>query len=68
MNIAIIAIMPGIKFILSEFIAWQQRKARDAGYVPSAKDVDDFLAEVQQDTPEKIEAEARQEMGLPPVP
>lgn len=64
-TIAVIAIEEGIRFALKEFVAWQSQRAREAGWKPSPADVEAFLQGVRADTPARIEAEARQELGLP---
>lgn len=68
MNVATIAAEAGIRFLLQEFIQYQQDRAREAAYVPPVEVINGFIDKVMSDTPEKVEAEARSEMGLPPAP
>ena len=49
--------------ILTDFLKWQEIKARNADYKPSASDKDEYIAAVQRDTTEKIEAEVAAEQG-----
>jgi len=65
-NIAALALEEAIRFSLNEFIKWQQNQARDPNWKPSVEDVSKFLGDIRSDTVEKIEAEARQELGMPP--
>lgn len=60
------AIVAGlIKASITEFLAWRERKARDAAWVPSEADVDAFLAEIEGDTPEKLKAKVAASLGIP---
>lgn len=52
-----------VDLVLTDFIKWQQQKARDAAWVPSPADKDEFLASIAGDTPEKIQAEVAAEAG-----
>lgn len=49
--------------VVTEFIRWQQIKARDAAWKPSEADKAEFLAYIQNDTTERIEAEVAAEQG-----
>lgn len=49
--------------VLSEFVSWQQQRARDAAWKPSAEDIEVFLSQIRSDTPSRIEAEAKVELG-----
>lgn len=60
--VAAIVTEAAARVILTEFVAWQERKARDANWKPSAADVEEFFGRVDADTPAAIEAEARQEL------
>ena len=50
---------------LREFVAWQSKRAQDASWKPSEKDVEDFLAEVSADTPEAVKARVAAALGVP---
>ena len=52
-----------VDIILTEYIKWQEIKARDAAWKPSEADKAEFLAYIQSDTKEKIEAEVAAEQG-----
>lgn len=49
--------------ILTEFLKWQEIRRRNAAYVPSASDKDEFLAYIASDSPEKIQEEVAAEEG-----
>jgi len=61
-------IQGAVSSLLGEFVAWQQKRARDAAWKPSPQDVTDFIKEIDNDTPDKILAEAAVETGLPIPP
>lgn len=52
-----------VEIILTEYIKWQEIKARDAAWKPSEADKAEFLAYIQSDTTERIEAEVAAEQG-----
>lgn len=52
-----------VDIVLTEFIKWQQIKARDAAYVPGPSDKAEFLAYIASDTPEKIQEEVAGEQS-----
>lgn len=61
---AITSIVIGLTdLILTDFLKWQEIKARDAAYKPSAADKEEYLASVHADTSAKIEAEVAAEQG-----
>ncbi len=53
--------------LINEWLAWQEKKQRPAGYVWTAADVSEFIRGIDADTPEAIEAEVRARKGLPPA-
>ena len=55
--ITVSIIAAATQVVLTEFIKYQQIKARDPGWKPSIKDVDEFVASIRADTPEKIKSE-----------
>lgn len=66
MSPAMAAILAGlIRLSVTEFLAWRERRARDAAWVPSDADVDAFLEEISGDTPEKLKAKVAAELGIP---
>ena len=54
-----------IKASILEFTEWQKRKAQATDWKPSPKDVEDFIAEIQADTPEALKAKVAASLGLP---
>ena len=52
-----------VEIILTEYLKWQEIKARDASWKPSEADKAEFLAYIQSDSKEKIEAEVAAEQG-----
>lgn len=50
---------------LREFVAWQAKRAQDASWKPSGKDVEDFLAQIDSDTPESVKARVAAALGVP---
>jgi len=60
-----IAIDGLVRATLTQFIQWQAQRARDATWKPSENDVEDFLAEIQQDTPEALKAKVAASLGIP---
>ncbi len=71
MNPAAYSLIEGLTTILiSQWIAWQQRKQKPADWKPSAEDIQDFLDDMDWATPENIREQARQELlaaGIKPV-
>lgn len=59
-----------IRTAVTEYVAWQTRRAQAADWKPSPQDVDDFLAEIAADTPEALKAKVAASLGLqwPPPP
>ena len=53
---------------IEEFLAWREKKAQEVGWVPSASDVDAFLADIDAATPEAVKEQARKDLGLPEIP
>ena len=54
-----------ISAALREFVAWQAKRAQDASWKPSDKDVEDFLAQIDADTPEAVKARVAAALGVP---
>lgn len=52
-----------VDIILTEYLKWEEIKARDASWKPSEADKSEFLAYIQGDTKENIEAEVAAEQG-----
>jgi len=59
------AISAMIRASVTEFSAWQERRSREADWKPSAKDVDDFMAQIESDTPEALKAKVAYSLGIP---
>lgn len=59
-----------ISFGINQWIAFNERKKRDAAWKPTEADINEFLAEIAGDTPESIKARAAALRGLawPPPP
>lgn len=47
--------------VIKQWLAWQERRTRPAGYIWTQTDINDFLNEIARDTPAAIEAEVRAE-------
>jgi len=47
--------------VIKQWMAWQEKQSRPAGYVWTAADIAAFLADIASDTPEKILAEVQAE-------
>jgi len=64
------SVMGLISFSINEWIAWNEKKKRDAAWKPGKADVDEFLAKIAGDTPERLKAQAAAARGIvwPPPP
>jgi len=66
MNEVLAAALTGlIRASVQSFIDWQHRRARDAEWKPTAQDVEDFIKELQADTPEALKAKVAASLGIP---
>lgn len=54
-----------ISFGIKEWIDWNARKTRAAEWKPTQADIDEFLAEVANDTPENVRARVAASLGKP---
>jgi hypothetical protein len=53
--------------LINEWLAWQQRRSRPAGYVWTPADIAEFLKQIDADTPAAIRAEVAAEDAKPTV-
>ena len=71
MNPAAYLLIEGLStVIIREWLAWQERRQKPVGWVPTTEDIKGFLDDMDWATPENVRELARQELlaaGISPV-